>query len=198
MTEIDPWKFAIARWLKGMLPDGVFCAAEVGVKQGHLARCWLIECELAMLYLVDRWAPADSASDYARSGDPAANATAEQHDAWRLETLERIDQFGTHRTVVMQMDSIDAASRLAGELVQFDAVFLDADHSYPGRLADLQAWAPLVKPGGLVAGGLFHSSYGGHCGRDALHHYLPSEGLGPPDVLFGPSATWAFRRRNDG
>jgi len=46
--------------------------------------------------------------------------------------------------------SVEAASQYADE--SLDLVFLDADHTYESVLADLQAWYPKVKPGGLIAG----------------------------------------------
>jgi predicted O-methyltransferase YrrM len=33
-----------------------------------------------------------------------------------------------------------------------DYLYVDADHSYEGVLADLRAWVPHVKPGGLILG----------------------------------------------
>ncbi len=194
MPAIAKAKFDIARWLADLLPTGEINCAEVGVKQGHLASCWLTACPRMMLYLIDRWQPAPPESDYARSRDPAALATAEMHASWKRETLIRMDQFAGDRFVIMHNYSLIAADALSHEHVKFDAVFLDADHSYAGRTADLGAWAPLVKPGGLVAGGLWHSSYGGFGGRDALHHHLPNENLSPADVIRGPHETWAFVR----
>ena len=35
---------------------------------------------------------------------------------------------------------------------QVDFVFVDADHSTEGVLRDLTAWAPKVRPGGLIVG----------------------------------------------
>lgn len=52
----------------------------------------------------------------------------------------------THRS-----PSVDvAASYFKDESVS--AVFIDADHSYEAVKADLEAWYPKVKPGGLIAG----------------------------------------------
>ncbi len=47
-------------------------------------------------------------------------------------------------------DSVEAAKDFAGQL--FDIVYLDADHTYEGVKADLEAWYPLVKKGGVFGG----------------------------------------------
>ncbi len=191
MDKIAPVKLEIAAWLAGLAPDALL-AAEVGVKQAHLATCWLGARPDLVLYLVDRWKPADPASSYAKIGDPAATADADTHLAWMGEALARLGQFERHRVVVIHGESIKAAAGLAFDEVKLDAVFLDADHSYAGRLADLQAWSPLVKPGGLVAGGLLRSSFGGWGARDALHDHLATLGRTPSQIINGPAATWAY------
>src|SRR6185437_8432052 len=46
-------------------------------------------------------------------------------------------------------------TQTAHELVKdgsLDFVFIDADHTYDGCLADIKAWTPKVRPGGLVSG----------------------------------------------
>jgi len=48
------------------------------------------------------------------------------------------------------IDSIQAAQKLSGRL--FDFVYIDADHTYEGVKADLEAWFPLVKKGGIFGG----------------------------------------------
>ena len=35
---------------------------------------------------------------------------------------------------------------------ELDFVFLDADHSYEGVTADIDAWLPKIRPGGILAG----------------------------------------------
>ena len=191
MAKIAPVKRAIAAWLADLAPAALL-AAEVGVKQAHLATLWLQACPELVLYLVDRWKPAEPDSSYAKLGDPAANADADAHLAWLAEALARLGQFERHRVIVIHNESSKAAAALAFESVELDAVFLDADHSYEGRLADLQAWGPLVKPGGLVAGGLLRSSFGGWGARDALHDHLATLGRTADQITTGPAATWAY------
>lgn len=186
-------KTEIAAWLSGLLPaSGELVCAEVGVKQGHLATRWLEACPALTLYLVDRWKPAPPESDYAKIGDPAANADVDQHQDWYHETVLRIGEFPTRRATIINDES--AAAALAFEDGALDAVFLDGDHSYAGRLSDLQSWGPLVKVGGLVAGGLLYSSFGGWGARDALHHHLACLKRPPTDVITGPASTWAYRQ----
>jgi len=50
-----------------------------------------------------------------------------------------------HRT-----SSVEAAKEFPDNTLS--AVFIDADHSYEAVKADLEAWYPKVKPGGLIAG----------------------------------------------
>ncbi len=195
MDRISAVKAQIAAWLADLLPaSGAIVAAEVGVKQGHLATRWLEHCQNLTLYLVDRWRPADPDSKYAKIGDPAANADQRQHLAWFDETLSRMRAFPIGRTIIKRGESSAMAAALQFDNVELDCVFLDADHSYEGRLHDLQSWGPLVKPGGLVAGGLLHSSFGGWGARDALHHHLATLKRQPTDVMTGPASTWAYRQ----
>jgi predicted O-methyltransferase YrrM len=49
----------------------------------------------------------------------------------------------------------DAARVWSGPI---DFLYIDADHSYEGALADLTAWVPHVAPGGLVVGDDYDSA----------------------------------------
>lgn len=52
----------------------------------------------------------------------------------------------------MRMPSLEAAKRCVGWTGGLDFVFVDGDHSYEGCLADIRAWLPLVRDGGVIAG----------------------------------------------
>ncbi len=55
-----------------------------------------------------------------------------------------------YRAHIMIKDSVQAAKAFTGS--QFDIVYIDADHTYEGVKADLEAWFPLVKKGGVFGG----------------------------------------------
>eukprot|EP00929_Paragymnodinium_shiwhaense_P062139 TRINITY_DN31019_c0_g1_i1.p1 TRINITY_DN31019_c0_g1~~TRINITY_DN31019_c0_g1_i1.p1 ORF type:complete len:472 (-),score=85.85 TRINITY_DN31019_c0_g1_i1:548-1963(-) len=62
---------------------------------------------------------------------------------------ERYARFGS-RARLRRMRSTSAASTYDSR--SLDIVFIDGDHSYPAVAADLRAWWPRVRPGGILAG----------------------------------------------
>jgi hypothetical protein len=55
----------------------------------------------------------------------------------------------------ISMDSVEAAKLYADQSLDF--VFIDGNHSYESVKADIIAWTPKIKPGGILAGNEFRA-----------------------------------------
>lgn len=80
----------------------------------------------------------------------------------------------SERVEVMRTTSLEASREFADESIDF--VFVDASHRYEDVLADLETWAPKVRPGGVIAGHDFHWKGVNR----AVREFTSSEGLGGP------------------
>lgn len=154
-------------------------AVEVGVQAGVHAHAFLDGWGGKRLRLVDTWrSPGDALSsqgrqmfyvDIANVNGPDAG---KQHKAQCEARLS--DELASGRAELVNLDSIAAASGIAdGEL---DFVYLDARHDFAGVVADVRAWWPKVKVGGIFAGHDFVDGEfpeGDFFWISALHAVLP-------------------------
>lgn len=133
-----------------LLPAGAVCA-EVGTWRGDFAAVILARRSPRRLYLVDPW-------EY-RTEDRYAQASYGGHDedgqremdAMHDDVLARFgEEIASGQVLVRRERSVAAAAALPAQ--SMDWVYIDADHSYEGVKADLEAYYGLVKPGGLIAG----------------------------------------------
>jgi predicted O-methyltransferase YrrM len=131
---------------------------EVGVYWGLTAQVVLDNCEQVEHYwLVDFWGL------YRKR---ALEAPPETMRIWRLE-CEKVYEacrrlmasYSAAR--ILRMKSVEAAEQFEPETL--DLVFIDADHSEEAVTADIEAWWPLVRPGGYLTG---------HDYALPPHHYL--------------------------
>lgn len=166
-------------WLPALLRAcGCQRGAEVGVERGHYAR---ILCETVPglhLLAVDAW------TAYPGYREHVSQAKL---DAFYIETVDRLAPYtGTiHRGF-----SVEVAATVADGSLDF--VYLDANHVYAHVLADLAAWAPKVRPGGVVAGHDYGRRSVGQV-EDAVRDWTRDHHIAPWGVLMGdrsPSWFW--------
>ncbi len=155
----------------GLLGTGV----EVGAGRGDYSAIILGGWRGERLYLVDPWSalPRDEYTDINDSSSAQQGANREA-----AEELCRRDP----RALLRPGRGEEVAGTFPDESLDF--VYLDANHAFTSSLANLRAWWPKVRPGGLFAG------------HDYLDGYLP----GNPDfhrgTLFNTrSAVDLFARR---
>jgi methyltransferase family protein len=132
------------------LPKGGVCA-EIGVWKGDFSDRILEVTRPARLHLIDPWlAVAGEGYERARYGGELKGGQPEM-DAVHASVLERFA--GERRKGVVEvhrLSSLEAAERFgAGE---FDFVYIDGNHRYEFVKADLEAYAPKIRPGGFLAG----------------------------------------------
>lgn len=131
MPDVDP----CLPWIR---PGWV--GVELGVCQGRSSRA-LLERGAAHLYLVDPWE------------DHLEYLEGMTHKANYLETLRQVAPFAGRYTV-LRMTSADAAARVP----EIDFAWIDGNHRYEWVKADLEAYWPKVRPGGVLCGHDYHDT----------------------------------------
>ena len=124
-----------------LLPLGAVMA-EVGVAEGNFSNDLLSDGKLSTLYSVDLWGTIEGVT-----GD--GNFPQEWHDKNYESAKQKLEKFGK-RSIILRGMSVKMAEHI--EDGSLDAVYLDAAHYKEGVKADLEAWYPKVKSGGIVAG----------------------------------------------
>jgi hypothetical protein len=120
---------------------------EVGVFEGKTSAYLLAQLPHLKLWMVDPWTEFKDKSEL--DGDSISGASQADMDAARDKAYLATTAYRSRRAII-ESRSLDVVQWMDG--MQFDFVFLDAAHSYNHVAADLQAWWPLVKPGGLLLG----------------------------------------------
>lgn len=117
---------------------------ELGCWKGRSACFLLVEAlnkqKNPAIYFVDHWGG---------SNEPEHRADPEIERVYEV-FLENIGRAGYPKANVLRMKTTDAASLFQPETVDF--IWVDAGHSYEDVIADLEAWWPCLKPGGVIGG----------------------------------------------
>lgn len=122
--------------------DGPIVGAEIGVWKAELSCTLLDWLPELRLYLVDPWG---------RNREYTAMGSLTEQ-AWYgvyFDVQQAVRPY-CFRTKVMKAYSLEAAMWVPDESLDF--VFIDGDHSYASVMADIEAWTPKLKPGGVLCG----------------------------------------------
>lgn len=86
------------------------------------------------------------------------------------------------------LPSIDAAEYLKKKGVHADVIYIDAAHDFRGVKADMDAYWPLLKPGGVFIGDDFHHDWYGVVG--AVTQFCFEVGI-PADIV---AKSWIIKK----
>jgi len=115
--------------------------AEIGVAEGFFSHD-MLNWGIAKLYMVDNWGHIPNVT-----GD--GNFDKTWHDKNLQKAVDRVAKFG-EKAVILRGLSVEMAKQVPDN--SLGLVYIDANHSYDGVMADLQAWQPKVVQGGIIAG----------------------------------------------
>lgn len=118
--------------------------AEIGVRAGLFSRYLLQHWQGSVLHSVDPWRY--SPEEVGGAGHAVSQA---EHDAIYAEATAALRPFG-RRSNIVRAASVDAARQFADGALDF--CYIDALHFEAAIRADIEAWAPKVRCGGLLAG----------------------------------------------
>lgn len=121
---------------------------EVGALRGEMARAALSERPDLRWIMIDNWLPGEEQPEgYRATGDSLAQRSGA---AVMNHAAQAFAVGAACRASVLFMGSVEAAHMLGDGVA--DLVFIDADHSYEGVMADVLAWRHKVRRGGWIGG----------------------------------------------
>ena len=126
-------------WLLDAL--GYRTGAEIGVLRGAFSVRLLKDSSVERLYGIDPWR------------NTSGRFMQEDHD----KAVANLAEFGGRSGIIVDSSPEASARFKDGEL---DFVYIDANHSYDCARADIAAWAPKVRAGGMLSGHDYVKSVG--------------------------------------
>lgn len=102
------------------------------------------------IYAIDTWEGEDNNSAHAQLVRSLGGA-----DGFYNKFIENMQEARIHKIVnAIRMRSVEAAKEFSNECINF--CFLDAGHTYSDIHADIEAYWPKIKKGGILAGHDYH------------------------------------------
>jgi predicted O-methyltransferase YrrM len=115
--------------------------AEIGSWKGRSTRA-MADNTTGNIYAIDTWAGTPEDAHFKELQDKPKD--------W-LRSVFYVNVGYLPNVVTKQYRSLEAAARCC-HLKTFDMIFIDAAHDYESVKADILAWRPLLKDGGLLCG----------------------------------------------
>jgi predicted O-methyltransferase YrrM len=144
-TELE-WLSANAKRRKNIV--------EIGSWMGRSTRC-LADSTPGRVIAVDTWKGSDE--------DEHRRILAGQPEDWLFNEFAKNlgGHINTGKVIPYQATSLEAALDFTEHDCKPDMIFIDASHDYENVKADLEAWYPLLAPGGLFCGHDFNTNHPG-------------------------------------
>ena len=102
-------------------------------------------------------------------------------------TMEKaILHIGDERCAFIRLSSVEAAKTFKDKSI--DIIYIDAGHDYKNVKADIKAWLPKIRKGGILSGHDFSHRYS----EDVVKAVIEELGI----IHFSPDKVW-WRKRND-
>jgi hypothetical protein len=149
----------------------------VGSWRGDFAWEILHRVRPEQLILIDPWRHhAEESYEWAMYGGRADGGQAEMDRVYDAVLDRFTKEIDNERVVVRRESSIEAATELADEYL--DWVYIDGDHTYEAVCADLEAYWRVVKAGGILAGDDYgRAGWWANGVTKAVDHFSHARGL---------------------
>lgn len=130
-----------------VMQNGWTIGAELGVLRGETLLHLVSRCPHLTMVGVDTWTVAEGADSAWEDGGRSYTGHDLEGYHGRLQRL--LGPFSS-RTALLRMPTQQA--ELEFDDGHFDFVFIDADHRYEAVKADIEAWWPKIRVGGMLLG----------------------------------------------
>ena len=138
--------------------------AEIGVERGLFSRVLLDANPSLHLTCVDAWAPYRGYREH---------VTPAKLESLFADACQHLAPYGA-RVQIVRGWSVESAKDVPDASLDF--VYLDANHTLPHVIADIAAWAPKVRVGGIVAGHDYGRRSVGHV-KEAVDAWVTAYGI---------------------
>lgn len=178
---------SVIQLIRQYTPDARY-GAEIGVYKAQTSAAILGEFPGVHMTLVDLWQEHKPGTVYYDAHKVMGRMSQAEWDLVLQAALGAL-QAAKGRYSILHASSVEAASSPLIQDGSLDFVFLDANHMYEDVLADIKAWTPKVRTGGLVMG----HDYGGRWDRRGIWGVSKAvhEVFGQEKVIVSPGAVWA-------